>query len=247
MFLYYVFIAFPQEIMETFGCAEFYNYYYYHTRNNTLFIIYCSILGIIIAVFYYLLRPDFDDRNLVEDEKKMLETMQAILMFHLDGTRITDEDIDKIVGVQFKMKKEIANYRFKAWWKNGRTAVFIIFILTTASVVSLLAMSYTLTAVYLVQPENLCKFDNTPASSFFLTVLSLIMIYAVTRLNIDGEITKRDKEKLEALYYDTKSGSKQEQERLKEKYSTGEKGKNCCFFSESKEKITPAGAESISR
>ena len=57
------------------GCEEWVNYYYFHTRNNLLMILYASIAAIVIATFYYVLRPDFTDRNIDSDQKKLVEDL----------------------------------------------------------------------------------------------------------------------------------------------------------------------------
>jgi|MDTB01.1.fsa_nt_gb hypothetical protein len=107
-------------VMEEYGCTNWYNYYYTHVRNNLLSTLYFSIAAIIIAVFYYILRPDFPQRDLDSDQKKMLETMQSILDYHVKGTPMDEAGIDSLVNRQFTMKKCVADYKFKAWWVHGR-------------------------------------------------------------------------------------------------------------------------------
>lgn len=225
-------------IMETYGCTEWYDYYYTHVRNNLLSTLYFSIAAIIIAVFYYILRPDFPQRGMDSDQKKMLETMQSLLDFHVKGTPMDENGIDTIVERQFTMKKLVADYKFKAWWVHGRHSIFAIFLLTASAVISLLALSFQMIGIYMVPNDELCTFKNTPVITGFLGVSALVTAYCIVRLNQEARITAEDMEKLEDIYEDFHLTDEQKKAKAKKREKEKEKhGDNCCCFPERKRKV----------
>jgi hypothetical protein len=224
-------------IMTDNGCEEWYDYYYTHTRNNQLMILYASIAGIVIAVAYFIFRPDFDERSIDIDSKLQLETLQSLLDFHVSGTPMTEEMIDRIINKQFYLRKVLADYKFKAWWIHGRHAVLAIFVLTASAVISLLSFSFILISIFMVREEDLCKFENTPISSAFLGASGLIAVYCIVRLNQTAKISDTDKSKLRKMSEYFSSGVKPEKE------EEAPIGKNCCCFPEVQpERSTQAAA-----
>lgn len=226
------------DVMDHYDCLHWYNYYYTHVRNNLLSTLYFSIAAIMIAVFYYILRPDFPQRDLDSDQKKMLETMQSILDFHVSGRPMNEAGIDTIVDRQFKMRKHVADYKFKAWWVHGRHAILFIFLLTGSAVVSLLALSFQMVGIYMVPNNKLCDFTNTSVISGFLGIASIITIYCIIRLVQTAEISDTDMAKLEKLYEQAHM-SKEERAALEKKEADEQEklqsaGKNCCCFPEPK-------------
>lgn len=228
-----------EEIMIDGGCEEWMNYYYFHTRNNILMVLYASIAAVIIATFYYVLRPDFNDRNIDSDQKKLVETMQSMLDFMVSGTPITEKQLDQVIDEQYTMKAKVAEYRFKAWWKNGRHAVLAIFILTSAAVISLLSFSFILISIFMVRREDLCEFNNTLVSSAFLCASGAITIYCIIRLNFDATISERDQGKLKRFADRIKATA---EGRELEKLPDPPKGENCCCFPERKD-VAPDDSE----
>jgi hypothetical protein len=232
-------------IMETYGCTEWYSYYYTHVRNNLLSTLYFSIAAIIIAVFYYILRPDFPQRAMDSDQKKLLETTQSLLDFHVKGTPMDERGIDKIVEKQFMMKKLVADYKFKAWWVHGRHSIFAIFLLTASAVTSLLALSFQMMGIYMVPNDELCNFENTPVITGFLGVSALVTLYCIIRLNQEAVIPDTDIKKLERIYedFDLTEKEKKAKKEAENKERKEKHGANCCCFPETRVRDQPSSGD----
>lgn len=166
-----------RQAMEDGGCGSVKQFgaVYSSWRTNMLVVIYASALVIISAIFYYLLRPSGADKEssqqalMIDQLKDMNEILREI---QLQGIQKSDdakmprallhtasEKVDHETR-EMRVTKEEAEQEFKEWWKRARFVVGMMFILSTASFVSVLLLTSDYFVYQVILSNHICSPDS---------------------------------------------------------------------------------------
>jgi hypothetical protein len=188
--------------MEIHGCDQYFYYYYYNMRNDVMAVTYASIAAIVIAVFFYVLKPGFEEGGpndvAMAQLVKTLENQFLLSSNHLKvvdfGTTnlsnglVSSDHSNPAQEWNAQIEKGMSEHEkrtqlsFLIWWRDGRWVVAICFLLTATAVLALLCLSYLIFSIFAVPSADICKFHAAFNSSSAIGLSGILLLFCIKKL-----------------------------------------------------------------
>lgn len=172
--------AYEQQ-MDAYGCADQFWSRYYNLEGENQAVVYCATGGLVLAVFYYVLRPSPENKPdpqladicvAMAHTNETLQHLTTLMEAHLSDDAESKSKISKAIkgGGESTRKSlmhqesvkiveeesKLIDNAFRAWWLRGRVVIFMIFTFTAIGVICILSLIATLFGSYIIPSNFTC-------------------------------------------------------------------------------------------
>lgn len=149
---------YPSELGVRYSASGYYNFVYYSVCNNAMCSIYCTFVGLVLTVLYYLGRPS--EQKIDEDAYMKRKSLTMSSPYDTIG-------------------EDLINSNFRKWWRRGKALVVIILVTTTIAIITLICAVNVYYQIFFSSTSDFCNAAPQRVKNFWFAFLFLFFLFAI--------------------------------------------------------------------
>lgn len=141
---------------DPYNASEYYNFEYRALADNSMCSIYCTFIGLILTVLYYVGRPS---EQKIDEDAYMQHRKSVVISSPYDT-----------IG------EVLINSNFRNWWARGKYLIMIILTSTTVAIISLICAANVYYQVFFSSSSDFCTVTPQRVKNYWFAFFTLFFL-----------------------------------------------------------------------